>query len=83
MAFGQPSAIGVVNRVISLSEKSASSQSVNWESEESLKLGMGSIGFYKSNKPPTSTPEAFERGQAVKWEHAALIHEIEAASAKR
>ena len=71
--------------MVYLSEKSASSQWVNWEIEESLKRGEGVIGVYMGETPPAKTPTAFKQNEckAVKWEYAALTKAIEDASKKR
>lgn len=68
-----------------LTEKTASSKWVNWEIEESIKRGKGVIGVYKGDMPPTNLPPAFKQNgcKTVKWEHAALMKAIEAASTKR
>ena len=71
--------------VVYLTNKTASSEWVNWEIEESLKRGKGVIGVYKGDVPPSKTPPAFQQNncKAVKWEHAALMQAIEHASTKR
>lgn len=71
--------------VVYLTDKTASSEWVNWEIEESLKRGKGVVGVYKGDIPPTKTPPAFQQNgcKAVKWEHVALMEAIEEASTKR
>jgi hypothetical protein len=71
--------------VVYLSKSSAASKWVNWEIEESLRRGKGVIGLHKGDVPPKDMPPALAASgcQVVKWEHAALIKAIEAASAKR
>lgn len=71
--------------VVYLTEKTASSQWVNWEVEESMKRGKGVIGVYKGDKPPANVPPAFRQNgcKAFKWEHATLMKAIENASTSR
>lgn len=71
--------------VVYLTDKTASSEWVNWEIEESLKRGKGVIGVYKGDIPPAKTPPAFQQNgcKAVKWGHVALMAAIEEASTKR
>lgn len=71
--------------VVYLTDKTASSEWVNWEIEESLKRGKGVVGVHKGDMPPAKTPPAFQQNgcKAVKWGHAALMAAIEEASTKR
>lgn len=71
--------------VVYLTDKSASSNWVNWEIEESIKRGKGVIGVYKGDTAPAKLPSAFQNNacRAVKWEHEALMKAIEDASVKR
>ena len=68
-----------------LSDKSAKSEWVNWEIQESIKRGKGVIGVYTGDKPPTNLPSAFtdNKCKAVKWTHDNLKRAIEEASTKR
>ena len=68
-----------------LTEKSAKSEWVNWEIEESLRKGKGVIGVYQGNKRPKSLPKAFNENslKAVKWGHKEISSAIEEASKKR
>lgn len=71
--------------VVYLTEKSASSEWVNWEIEESIKRGKGVIGIYKGDAPPADLPPAFRQNgcSAVRWEHTGLMKAIEDASTNR
>ncbi len=71
--------------VIYLSSNSAKSKWVDWEIQESLKMGKGVIGVYKGDDPPHSVPPAFKENnlKAVKWSHEELSKAIEEASKKR
>jgi hypothetical protein len=71
--------------VVYLSKNCAASKWVNWEIEESLRRGKSVIGVHKGDAPPKDFPAAFTKNgcKTVKWEHAALMKAIEAASAKR
>lgn len=71
--------------VVYLTEKSATSQWVNWEIEESLKRGKGVIGVYKGDAPPKTMPIAFDQNscKSIKWTHEGLMKAIEDASTKR
>tara|TARA_R110001592_G_scaffold16881_12_gene71704 strand:+ start:24635 stop:25138 length:504 start_codon:yes stop_codon:yes gene_type:complete len=68
-----------------LSDKSANSEWVNWEIQESLKRGKGVIGVYKGDTPPSNVPVAFKENKckAVQWTHENLKKAIEDASTKR
>lgn len=71
--------------IVYLSNNSANSKWVNWEIEESLKLGKGVIGVFKGDVPPTTLPSIFQLNgcKAIKWEHATLMKAIENASENR
>jgi len=71
--------------VVYLSESSAKSKWVDWEIQESLKMGKGVVGVHKGDKPPREVPPAFRENKCkvVKWSHAELSMAIEAASKKR
>lgn len=71
--------------LVYLTERTASSKWVNWEIEESLKLGKGVIGVYKGETPPHNTPPAFRQNscKSVKWEHAAITKALEEANSSR
>lgn len=71
--------------MVYLSEKTAASNWVNWEIEESIKRGKGVIGVYSGDKCPEKLPASFKQNncKAVKWEHAILVSAIENASTKR
>jgi hypothetical protein len=71
--------------IVYLSERSAKSQWVNWEIQESLKRGKGVIGVYQGDRPPATLPKAFsENGcKAVKWTHADIATAIDEAATNR
>ncbi len=71
--------------VVYLSPSSARSKWVDWEIEESLKMGKGVIGVHKGDKPPREVPPAFKENKCkiVKWSHEELSRAIEKASKKR
>lgn len=71
--------------IVYLSKDSATSKWVNWEIEESLKLGKAVIGVYKGDSIPKNLPKAFfENGcKAVKWDHEAMTKAIKEASGRR
>lgn len=71
--------------VVYLTEKSATSNWVNWEVTESLKRGKGVIGVYKGDAPPLNLPTAFRQNncKSIKWTHEGLMSAIEDASTKR
>jgi len=70
--------------IVYLTGKSASSEWVNYEIEESLKQGKGVIGLYKGTAPPTNMPAAFKANncKSVPWSHEAINSGIEAANKK-
>lgn len=65
--------------IVYLSERSASSEWVNWEIEQSLKRGKDVIGVFKGEQAPANLPLAFHQNgcKAVKWNHTALMQAIE------
>lgn len=71
--------------VVYLSESSAKSKWVDWEIQESLKMGKGVVGVHKGDKPPRDVPPAFKENKCkvVKWSHEELSKAIEQASKKR
>ncbi len=71
--------------LVYLTGKSASSQWVNWEIEESIKRGKSVIGVYKGDNPPAKLPSEFQQNgcKAVKWEHATIMTAIEDAVKKK
>lgn len=71
--------------VVYLSSSSAQSKWVDWEIQESLKMGKGVVGVHKGDKPPRDLPPAFKANKCkvVKWSHEKLSRAIEQASKKR
>lgn len=71
--------------VVYLSANSEKSKWVEWEIQESLKMGKGVIGVYKGDRPPQTLPKAFDEHKlrTVKWSHDELSKAIEQASKKR
>lgn len=55
--------------VVYLSDKSASSNWVNWEVEKSLELGKRVIATHKGSTPPTNLPQAIKENgvEVVPW----------------
>ena len=71
--------------VVYLSPSSAQSKWVDWEIQESLKMGKGVVGVHKGDKPPRDLPPAFKANKCkvIKWSHEELSKAIETASKKR
>lgn len=71
--------------VVYLSASSAKSKWVDWEIQESLKMGKGVVGVHKGDKPPRNLPPAFKANKCkvVKWSHAEIVRAIEKASKNR
>jgi len=71
--------------VVYLSSSSAQSKWVDWEIQESLKMGKGVVGVHKGDKPPRELPQTFKENnlKIVKWSHQELSKAIERASKKR
>jgi len=68
--------------VVYLSNKTASSTWVNWEIEESHKLGKGIVAMYKGDIPPTNLPPALKKLgiKPIKWSHVAITKAIDRAA---
>jgi len=68
--------------VVYLSSDSANSKWVDWEIQESLKMGKGVVGVHKGDKPPSVLPQSFKENKLkiVKWSHKELSRAIEKAS---
>ena len=71
--------------VVYLSDTTASSAWVNWEIEESIRLGKGVVGVHKADRSPGRIPPALLANgcKVVKWEHALLMKAIKDARLKR
>ncbi len=73
--------------LIYLSERTADSQWVNWEVEESLRLGKGVLGVYKGSAPPVRLPTSIvtnrERIRLVPWTQSGLAQAIDEAAEQR
>lgn len=68
-----------------VSEDTAKSEWVNWEIEESIRLGKGVIAIYQGDKPPANIPAAIRRNNInlVPWNQAELMKAIEKAATNR
>lgn len=66
-------------------ENTAKSEWVNWEIEESIRLGKGVIAVYQGDRPPTNIPAAIRRNNInlVPWNQAELMKAIERAATNR
>lgn len=71
--------------VVYLSSSSAQSKWVDWEIQESLRMGKGVVGVHKGDKPPRDLPPAFKANKCkvVKWSHEEIVRAIEKASKNR
>ena len=64
--------------VVFLSENTASSKWVNWEVNESIKLGKKVVAMYKGDRPPSRLPSSVENNniKVVKWNHKSIMNAI-------
>jgi len=64
--------------VVYVSEKTSSSEWVNWEIEESLALGKKVVAFHAGNSPPASLPAAITKNKIklIRWTQAGLARAI-------
>lgn len=71
--------------LVYLSDKSAKSNWVNWEIEESIRQGKGVIGIYSGDTPPKILPTGIVNNKCklVKWSVDSLPSAIEEASINR
>ncbi len=68
-----------------LSEDSSRSDWVNWEIEESLKLGKGVVAMYQGDKPPQTLPQAVKNNdiKIVQWNQSEITNAINEAARER
>jgi len=68
--------------LVYISEKTADSKWVNWEINESIRLGKGVKGVYKGNVPPSKLPEAITKNkiQLIPWTQKGIAKAIEKAA---
>lgn len=71
--------------LVFVSEHAADSRWVNWEIEESVRLGKKVIAMYGSTTPPSRLPPALARlkVQPVPWNHDAIMAAIAEATKKK
>ena len=71
--------------IVYLTNNSAKSGWVNWEVEESIKLGKGVIAVYQGDSPPSSMPPALVTAgiKPVQWSVDNIMSAIDKASKKR
>lgn len=62
-----------------ITNKTAKSKWVNWEVNESIRLGKKVIAVYKGSKPPAVTPKAIKdnRIPLIKWNHKDILKALE------
>lgn len=72
--------------VVYISNNTANSRWVNWEVNQSLKLGKGVVAVYRGDSPPARMPKAIsgnlDKVTLQKWEHKGLAKAIEDAAKK-
>ena len=68
-----------------VTENSATSKWVNWEVEESMRMGKGVVAMYTGDAMPTRLPDAVREHhvKVVPWQHAALMRAIDEAAETR
>lgn len=68
-----------------LSEASSRSGWVNWEIEESLRLGKGVVAMYQGDKPPQTLPKAVRENniKVVQWNQSEITNAINQAASSR
>ncbi|MDE3170631.1 MAG: TIR domain-containing protein [Acidobacteriota bacterium] len=71
--------------LVYLSERTAHSKWVEWEIQESVRLGKGVIGVFQGDKAPEALPKALGEAKAkiVSWNHENIANAIDEASRKR
>jgi hypothetical protein len=67
--------------IVYVSEHSASSKWVNWEVEESIRLGKGVVAMYKGNTPPSILPRSIKNNniKVIPWTHKGIMTAIKKA----
>ena len=71
--------------MVFVSEHTADSRWVNWEIDESVRLGKRVIALYAGDRPPSRLPPALVRlgVQPVPWNHQAIMAAIAEATKKK
>jgi len=71
--------------LVYLTSNTAKSDWVDWEIQESVRLGKGVIGVYKGEGPPPQLPRAIVeiRAKLVPWTHRDIEEAIEKARSQR
>lgn len=71
--------------LVYVSDATASSDWVNWEIRESIKLGKGVVAVHKGETPPSHLPAAIrEHGcDVISWQHDKIVAAIEKANRER
>jgi len=73
--------------VVYISNNTANSRWVNWEINQSLKMGKGVVVVYKGNTPPARMPKAIsdnrDKVTLQKWEQKGITKAIEDAAKNR
>lgn len=64
--------------IVYISDKTASSRWVNWEVNESIKLGKKVVAMYKGDRPPSKLPSSVKNNniKVVKWNHKEIMKAI-------
>jgi len=67
--------------LVYLSNSTSKSKWVNWEIEESIKLGKQILAVYKGDSAPKNLPTAVKENniKTVKWSHSAIMNAIDKA----
>ena len=68
--------------MVYISEQTASSKWVNWEIQESIRLGKGVIAVHKGDSQPKSLPSAIREHNVpvISWTHKGIAEAIERAA---
>jgi len=64
--------------IVYVSENTSKSRWVNWEIEESVRLGKHVLAVYRGSTPPKNLPKAIKENNinVIKWSHAGIMNEI-------
>lgn len=68
--------------IVYISEHTVSSKWVNWEVNESIRLGKGVIAVYKGASPPSVIPQSIQSNniKVIPWTHKGILSAIEDAA---